>query len=65
MHDFFAWMDKEGWKAVGQPRAVYVDGAWNQEDSGKWLTLSVTTILLVQAALAFFILEWFLLQMIL
>ena len=37
--DLFAWMDKEGWEVVGQPRAVYVDGAWNQEDPEKWLTI--------------------------
>ena len=37
--DLFAWMEKEGWEVVGQPRAVYVDGAWNQEDPEKWLTI--------------------------
>ena len=37
--DLFAWMEKEGWKVIGQPRAVYVDGVWNQEDPEKWLTI--------------------------
>ena len=37
--DLFAWMEKEGWKVVGQPRAVYVDGVWNQKDPEKWLTI--------------------------
>ena len=37
--DLFAWMEKEGWKVADAPRAVYVDGAWNQEDPEKWLTI--------------------------
>ena len=37
--DLFAWMEKEGWKVTDAPRAVYVDGAWNQEDPEKWLTI--------------------------
>ena len=41
--DLFAWMEKEGWEVVGQPRAVYVDGAWNQEDPEKWLTIIQVT----------------------
>ena len=32
-------MEKEGWQVADAPRAVYVDGAWNQEDLGKWLTI--------------------------
>ena len=24
---------------VGQPRASYVDGIWNEEDPQKWLTI--------------------------
>jgi hypothetical protein len=32
-------MEKEGWKVADAPRAVYVDGAWNQEDPEKWLTI--------------------------
>ena len=35
----FAWLEKEGYKIVGNPRAVYIDGIWNQEDSDKWLTI--------------------------
>ena len=37
--DLFAWMEKEGWKVADAPRAVYVDGIWNQEDPEKWLTI--------------------------
>ncbi len=37
--DLFAWMEKEGWKVADAPRAVYVDGVWNQEDPEKWLTI--------------------------
>jgi hypothetical protein len=32
-------MEKEGWKVADAPRAVYVDGVWNQEDPEKWLTI--------------------------
>jgi len=37
--DLFAWIEKEGYKVVGEPRANYVDGIWNQEDADKWLTI--------------------------
>ena len=37
--DLLAWMEKEGWKVTDAPRFVYVDGAWNQEDPEKWLTI--------------------------
>ena len=30
---------KEGYKIVDAPRAVYIDGIWNQEDPAKWLTI--------------------------
>lgn len=37
--DLFDWLDKEGYRVVGNPRACYIDGIWNQEDSEKWLTI--------------------------
>jgi len=37
--DLFAWMEANGWKIIGDPRAVYVDGIWNEEDPEKWLTI--------------------------
>ena len=33
------YLEKEGYKIVDAPRAVYVDGIWNQEDADKWLTI--------------------------
>lgn len=35
----FAFAEKEGYQVIDTPRAVYVDGIWNQEDSSKWLTI--------------------------
>jgi len=37
--DLFAWIEKEGYRISGDPRACYVDGIWNQEDPDKWLTI--------------------------
>jgi len=37
--DLFAWLEKEGYKIAGDPRAVYIDGIWNQEDPDRWLTI--------------------------
>lgn len=37
--DLFSYMEKEGYKMVGAPRCTYVDGAWNQSDPEKWLTI--------------------------
>ena len=37
--DLFDWLDKESYRVVGNPRACYIDGIWNQEDSEKWLTI--------------------------
>ncbi len=37
--ELFAYLEKEGYKIVGAPRAVYIDGIWNQEDPAKWLTI--------------------------
>ena len=37
--ELFAYLDKEGYKIADPPRAVYIDGIWNQEDPTKWLTI--------------------------
>ena len=37
--ELFAYLEKEGYKIAGVPRAVYIDGIWNQEDADKWLTI--------------------------
>jgi len=37
--NLFEWIEREGYKIVGDPRANYIDGIWNQEDSDKWLTI--------------------------
>ena len=31
--------EKKGYKIADAPRAVYIDGIWNQEDPDKWLTI--------------------------
>ena len=35
----FRYMEEQGYKIAGHPRTCYVDGAWNQEDSEKWLSI--------------------------
>ena len=35
----FRYMEEQGYKIAGQPRACYIDGAWNQDDPEKWLTI--------------------------
>ena len=35
----FAYMEQKGYKLAGHPRTSYIDGAWNQEDSEKWLSI--------------------------
>lgn len=37
--ELFAYLEKEGYKIVAAPRAVYINGIWNQEDADKWLTI--------------------------
>ncbi|MGM9759121.1 MAG: MerR family transcriptional regulator [Parabacteroides sp.] len=37
--EIFAYIEEQGYRIVGQPRANYVDGCWNQEDPAKWLTI--------------------------
>ena len=35
----FRYIDEQGYKPIGQHRTCYIDGAWNQEDPEKWLSV--------------------------
>ena len=35
----FAYMEEQGYKIAGALRTSYIDGAWNQEDPEKWLSI--------------------------
>ena len=35
----FAYLEEQGYKVAGHPRACYIDGIWNQEDPEKWLSI--------------------------
>ena len=35
----FRYMEEQGYKVAGQHRTCYIDGAWNQEDPEKWLSV--------------------------
>ena len=35
----FAYMEQHGYRLAGHPRTCYIDGAWNQEDPEKWLSV--------------------------
>lgn len=35
----FRYMEEHGINICGQPRTCYIDGAWNQEDPEKWLSI--------------------------
>lgn len=35
----FRYLEEQGMKICGQPRTCYIDGAWNQEDPEKWVSL--------------------------
>ena len=35
----FADMEQHGYRIAGHPRTCYIDGAWNQEDPEKWLSI--------------------------
>ena len=35
----FRYLDEHGYRIADHPRTVYVDGAWNQEDPEKWLSI--------------------------
>lgn len=37
--ELFKYLEQEGFKITGNPRANYIDGIWNQEDTDKWLTI--------------------------
>lgn len=37
--EMFKYIEEQGYKIVGDLRCVYVDGAWNQEDPEKWLSI--------------------------
>lgn len=35
----FRYLEEQGMKICGQPRTSYIDGAWNQEDPEKWVSI--------------------------
>ena len=35
----FRYIEEHGYKPIGQHRTCYIDGAWNQEDPEKWLSV--------------------------
>ena len=35
----FRYIDEHGYKVVDHPRTCYIDGAWNQDDPEKWLSV--------------------------
>ena len=35
----FIYMEEKGYKIAGDPRTCYIDGAWNQNDPEKWLSI--------------------------
>ena len=35
----FRYIEEQGYKVAGQHRTCYIDGAWNQEDPEKWLSV--------------------------
>jgi len=35
----FRYIEEQGYKVAGQYRTCYIDGAWNQEDPEKWLSV--------------------------
>lgn len=37
--ELFEYIEKNGYRITGAPRACYVDGCWNQEDPEKWLSI--------------------------
>ena len=34
-----AYLEEQGYRIAGNPRFCYIDGAWNQEDPEKWVSL--------------------------
>ena len=37
--ELFRYREEHGYKAAGQHRTCYIDGAWNQENPEKWLSI--------------------------
>ena len=37
--ELFRYIEEQGYRVVGQHRTVYIDGAWNQKDPEKWLSV--------------------------
>ncbi|MCQ2063341.1 MAG: MerR family transcriptional regulator [Fibrobacter sp.] len=37
--EVFKYIEKEGYRIVGNPRCCYIDGIWNQDDPEKWLSI--------------------------
>ena len=35
----FQYMEQQGYKRIGAPRTCYIDGAWNQDDPEKWVSI--------------------------
>ena len=35
----FRYIEGQGYKITDHPRTCYIDGAWNQEDPEKWLSV--------------------------
>ena len=35
----FRYINEHGYKVVGHHRTCYIDGAWNQDDPEKWLSM--------------------------
>lgn len=35
----FHYLEEKGMKICGQPRTCYIDGAWNQDDPEKWVSM--------------------------
>jgi effector-binding domain-containing protein len=35
----FRYIEEHGYKVIGQHRTCYIDGAWNQKDPEKWLSV--------------------------
>jgi len=37
--ELFKYIEEQGYRIVGQHRCCYIDGIWNQEDPGQWLSI--------------------------
>ena len=35
----FKYMEEQGYRMAGRPRTCYIDGAWNQDDPEKWVSV--------------------------